>query len=359
MFFNVDADDGASVRGWIAPDNPSATPRIVIVIPGRDEIEIEAKRPRNDIRDAGLHATGHVGFAVDRTVVPDIETVQDIEILEAETRLPIYRRFQVAQHLRKKFFLFDPSLMPHRRILAGIGRHFSLNYVFAERFARETMTVIINNYHCNSIFIGGRPNYNRYQDHLQERGFIRAALLRDPYEELAERMLFLSLLKKSSSPEALSRFTNGVAPLLEWSAAIEFSDLKSILDALRKLNDVQREAIASPMVRSLGCDPEERPERRHVSVALENLATMEVVGLRERFPFFRRMLEHIVGTDVFGDAEPTVSPSVHELAQTLRRIGIAADLLEHDLVLYAHARDAVLIGVTGEDSTKYRDAHSM
>ena len=127
MFFNIDHDDGRSISGWFAPDNPSTTPKIAIIIPGRDEIVIEARELRTDIRDLGVHNTGMVGFLINESTIIDLEHLSDVELVDADTRLPLHRRFQPGQHLERKLFLFDCSVMPQRAMMKTIASHFSLN----------------------------------------------------------------------------------------------------------------------------------------------------------------------------------------------------------------------------------------
>jgi hypothetical protein len=359
MFFNIDADNGNVVSGWFAPDNPAAVPQIAILIPGRNEIRIEATIQRNDVRDLGIHNTGQVGFRIDKAIVPDIASVADLELVEAETRLPIYRRFQSEHHLEQKLFLFDSSLIPQRRVQANIRRHFSLNYFSSERYSLETMIVLINNHMAKSVFVTGRSNYSRYLGYLEKARYLRAAILRDPFDELAERLLFLNLLSKSDELQIASNFVTGVTPLLDMARDLPFNDPKALLTRFRNLTVEQSQALANPMTRMFGCDVEALPERKHVSVALDNLAGMDVVGYRARYDAFRAILAQTVGADILGDEQPTEFVSVRAFAETLSRISIVVDLLEHDLALYSYAQEAIDVGIEGRDKEGLRDTQSM
>src|SRR5208283_5676673 len=116
MFFNIDVDEGGAIRGWLALDNPSVIPSLIVLIPGREEIRVEANVMRHDIKELGIHNTGQVGFEVDRRLVEGLDQIDDITIVEAESRLPIFRRFQIDRHIEKKVFLFDSSAIPQRNI---------------------------------------------------------------------------------------------------------------------------------------------------------------------------------------------------------------------------------------------------
>lgn len=359
MFFNIDADTGRSISGWLAPDNPSATPRLVIVIPGRADIEVEAGLPRPDVRELGIHSTGLIGFSIGASLIPDLHTLDDVTLLEAQTGMPIYRRFQIGRHLERKLMLFDASLMPQRRILASMGARFALNYPSSERNSLETMIVLINNHMAKSALISGRSNFNRYSGYLVNAGYMRAAILRDPFEELAERIMFLHLLTKSEAAHLAPNFVTGVEPLVDFARDLPLSDHRALLLAFRRLNDDQKLALNSPMVRMLGCNVEETPERRNVSIALDNLASMELVGSRARYEVFNAMLTQLLGADLLGDERPTSFTTVKELAGSLSRIGLVADLLEHDLALYTLADEAIGIGLEGREDEVKRDTQSM
>lgn len=359
MFFNIDADEGNSIRGWVAPDNPSATPKLIVIIPGGDELEVEADIPRPDIRDLGIHSTGLVGFNINSEIIPSLRELDDIEIVEAETRTQIYRRFQIDRHLERKLFLFDCSVMPQRRLVSAANRLFTLNYPRSERYAFETMIVIINNAFNKSIFISGRSNFNRYSHFLRNADYMTAAVLREPFEELAERLLLLSLLSKSDAAHLIPSFAIGIAPLVDFARDLPFGDQKALTNAFRGADDEQRQALMSPMTRTFGCNVDELPERRHVSIALENLATMDLVGTRSRFGVFRSLLKGLLGADLLGEDEPATFDSVQALATTLSRIGLVADILEHDLALYSYADEAIVSALDGRAGVVERDTQTM
>lgn len=359
MFFNIDSDRGAVISGWFAADNPSISARIAVRIPGREEVVVAADLQRNDVRDLGIHGTGRVGFHIDKSVVADLDKLVDVEIVEADSRLPIYRRLQPGRHLEKKLILFDAALMPQRRVLDQIRDCFALAYYSAERYSLETSIVLISNHQAPSLVVTGRHNYNRYATYLDNAGFVKAALLRDPFEELAERLLFLNLLAKSPSAHLASIFLTGVAPLLDFAGKLPLGDSKALVSQFRQIDEEQKRAIASPMVRMFGCNVGEEPERRHVSTALDNLAAMDVVGCRERYDAFRNLLWQTLGVDVLGDEALSVFSSAPKLAADLKRIGVVGDLLEHDATLYGLASGAIDAGISGEADVNQRDTQAM
>lgn len=354
MHFIIDIDSGDAISGWLAPDNPSTVPHFIVSIPGRDEIAIRANVMREGIRDLGLHATGECGFFISTDIVPDLPQVMDIEIMEAETRLPIYRRFQADLDIPRKIFLFDCSIIPQRRIQNEIKNRFSLTYFNSERNGLETTIAIIANPTNRSTFVSGRSVLMRYDDLLKEKDYLRVALLREPHEELAERLYFFNFLVREGDAASFSTYTHGARSLLEFARDLPFNDLKALTGAFRASSDQQRRELMSPMTRVFGCDVDEVPKHANVSKALDSLADFDVVGTRERFPLFRDLLAGAVGSNIFGDEEPVVFQSVKTLAANLARIGVVNDLLADDLALYSYVEDAINEGVSTPDATLQR-----
>jgi len=345
MLFNVDMDSGGVISGWVAPDNPNATTHVSIIIPGRDEIDVEARIMRDDVRDATFHNTGHTGFFIDASVVPDIEDLDDIELVETKTRLPIYRRLRNSTRLERKIMLFDSVAMPRRNIINNIRNNFILSYLNSERFSLETMSGIVNNTTNKSIFIAGRSNYSRYMDLLDKNGYIRAAMIRDPIEELAERLLFANYLRLPETSNVMRMFMSDLAPLLSFVQDLPFTDFKALKMAFANLSTEQSDAMTSPMVRMFGCIVGEAPKWTDISVALENLASIDIVGKHSEFNAFRALLTSALGTDVLGAQPPPALPSVATLAAALTRIGAVTDLLSYDLAFYSYAEEALQTGL--------------
>jgi hypothetical protein len=359
MLFNIDIDQGRSIGGWLAPDNPNASPRIVVRIPGRDDLVITAAIHRPDIRDLGMHGTGLVGFEVSDRDIADLADIETIELLEAESGIPIYGRFLNGRHIEHKLFYFDCSVRPQKRIINAAAEHFTLNYSASERHSFETMIGVINNSRNKSIFITGRSNFNRYTALLHGAGFLAVAMLNDPFEELAERLLLLNLIAKSEAGHLLPTFFTGLEPLVDFARDLPFNNPKGLLAAFRGTTDDQRLALMSPMTKTFGCNIDEPPERRHVSIALENLASMDLVGVRGKFPAFRSLLAGLLGVDLFEENETVAYPSIRVLADSLSRIGLVTDLLEDDLALYSFTEESINIALPDQGGGAVQDAQPI
>jgi hypothetical protein len=348
MIFNIDVDEGSRIIGWLVPDNPGATPKIIIILPNGEELQLSATISRPDVVDLGFHhATALVGFIIDEGLIPNLQEIQDIQILDGEGRVPIYRRYQISRHLDKKLCYYDLSVMPQRKIMQRLSSRFALAYNYAQRYPLETTMMLVNNPNSKSVLISGRPHFMRQYGLLRNAGFIICAVLRDPYEELAERLVFINLLANSKASHLLPQFVSDVQPLVDFARELPLSDQRALIAKFRGMTREQREAISNPMTRVFACGIDEHPEHRHISTALDNLGGMDVVGTRSRFADFRAVLANVIGDDVIGQDDLEIFDKVHETREMLASIGMVSDLLEHDLSLYAYASEAINVGLDG------------
>ena len=164
---------------------------------------------------------------------------------------------------------------------------------------------------------------------------------------------------RSDASQLQATYGTGLAPLSQFARGLPFNDPKELLIAFRGANDQQLQTMMSPMVRMLACEVDELPNHRHVSIALERLATMDVVGTRTHYDAFRAILGQLLGANVLGDDDPASFQTVGVLAQTLSRNGIVANLLEQDVALYSYAQEAITSGLADRESLAQRDTQTI
>ncbi|WP_312363375.1 hypothetical protein [Ensifer sp.] len=342
MQFFIDIDNGSVISGWLIPDNPGDTPELTIKVASRKDVQFKANVLRTDLRDLGMHTTGLAGFHIDESTVPELGELADVTIVEAESGLIIYRRFNLAKHKDLKLLVTDASLLPQLKLLREVSQNFAMSYPLAERLSLDTLSGILALRFSDSIFVGGSVNWMRYGSVALEQRFVSCALLRDPFDELAEKLLFLSHLAKNPSKSPLGAYAafSTFSEILPQLSSIDFSDEKSLLTAFRTMPPSARRAFRSPMTRLYGSLPEEEIQRRNVSVALDNLAQFTVVGLRENFEMFACMANAQLNADIFPSQGLDELPATFELSARLARIGLVLDLLDEDVALYSFAKEA-------------------
>lgn len=346
MQFHIDQDNGATIAGWLVPDNPALTPTIVINVPGHDERKLQANVLRTDLKDLGLHATGMAGFLIDESILPGLATADEVEIRDAATQIPVFRRFRPQQHLLRKLFLYTFHAMPQMQVESTLSRHFALSYSAIEQHSFDTLFSIINNQFGNSIFVAGRPRYFRYRGLLKDRSFSTAALLRDPFDELAERMLFVRYAASDKSPNFTGKYLTGLEPLTGLTRNCDFNEPDTIASTFGKITESQQQALFNPLIRTLACDLDEVPSAKHIPIALDYLAGMNAVGLFSHFDQFRPTITELMGIDGLGEAQLNEVSFVSRVASELRKLDPVRRLLAFDAELYARASDAILRGLS-------------
>jgi hypothetical protein len=345
MHFFVDHDSGSSISGWVVPDNPGEVPNFVVRVPGRPDVAMPANVLRTDLRDLGLHSTGLAGFNIDDQYIGGLAEIADVTILDASSGIPIYRRPDPNQHLDKKLLLLDVAIFPQIRIIRRVMASFALAYPVVDRLPIETITAVIVNKAATSIFVAGQPNWSRHGSLAREKNYITAALLRDPFEDLAERLLFIAHLAKRSNRNAFNSSLEKYEPVLEFISEMDFADRKSVLTGFRKMAPEYRRLFRSPMTTVFGGAPESELQRRNVSVALDSLAQIDIVGVRPLYDDFASMLDAALAKRILSGSQLEMLPGTLELAANLAELGLVADLLDEDIALYSFACEAVEAGL--------------
>lgn len=322
-------------------DNPADTPSFCIRIAGRADIRFEANWNRPDVVDLGLHATGQVGFAIDETMIPDIAELRSLRIYETSTGIIIYCRFEPETMVEKRLLLLDSSVFPQINFVRSLAANFGLQYPMVERYSLETAYSILTQDVVKSAFVSGSLNWMRAAGPAQTSQFITAALLRDPFEELAERFLFLKNLDSARPSPITTSILERQQPLLSLIRNMDFSDRKSIVKPLRNMSREQQRLLRSPMTYTYGAAPDDQIQRRNVSVALDNLSQINLVGVRDHLESFTEGLANMIGVQSIRDADIVTLSGVQSLAVQLMEIGSICDLLDEDIALYSFVKKAV------------------
>jgi hypothetical protein len=340
MQFGVDTDTGDIITAWITLDHPDAIPTISVSAGNAPPKKLEPKYLRAGVKARGLHNSGMVGFRIDKTNFPGVEKAANLEIRNNETNLVIYRRPR-KHDVKQKLFRLELQGMPQTQLELQISKHFSLSYHAVERHPYETLKSVIGNKFAQSIYVSGRPSFSRYGYLLSEYGFKMATVLRDPYEELAERFLFIRYASSNDRPDYIADHMTGFEPLIDIAKNFDITSDDSLRSTFEGLNDAQRKALTNPFVRALTCDVDEWPEPHHVGLALENLATFDVVGLYSRYDTFKSMVHDLLGTNAIGDFTPVEVSWAPMMAAKLAQIPVVTELLALDIEFYEYARDAI------------------
>ena len=342
MQFHIDTDAGNAVTGWLVPTKPDAVPTILVRARGGSTIELRANRARPDLVKIGVHATGVAGFLIDGAVVPGLNPNDELELRDGETNLLIYRRPR-REVVEVKLFRYTQGFGVQSALDRALASHFTLAYENCGEFPFPTMFAVLNNQTCPSILASGAMSYHRYQQLCEERGFLTCSVLKNPFDALAEMLLSVEhAFRTERVADSQTLPTSHCAPLAPWFESLDAEPLADdawLEQAFSNLTGPQRSLLSNPCVRALACN-DEPADRRHVSIALENLANLSLAGVDDDLTSFGQILSELSGVGLADDLDTSSPPEVRELSERLSRLGAVADLLSLDITFYDYAREA-------------------
>jgi hypothetical protein len=348
MLFDIRRVDD-SVGGWVAPDNPSTVPVVEIIKPNGEVIELATNFPRPDVKEAGIHHSGDIGFNINARTVPGVD-IENIEIRDKHTSILLYRPFRPEKHLKVRLCRFEMQAMPNAAIEALWERRFQFYYNTIERYPLDTMFGILQNPGSESIMLAGRFSLFRYEHLLRGADYKMVALLRDPIEELAERLLFVRYATSSNNYETFRHYLTGLDGLTLVARRLDLSQPETINEAFAYLPEKQRAELSNPLTRALACNINEDPASVHVEFALARLSALDLVGLRSQYDIFKQALAKLIGTDILGDRQPVNISEASRLAVQLAKSPVVQSLTALDVRLYKYVETAIKRAVEPQDS---------
>jgi hypothetical protein len=340
MLFNIEADRGNQIVGYVVPDEYSTSPTLYITEGGSRLAELTCREERPALVAAGRHATGLCGFTIDESIVPDLAQNHSLEIREADTGIIIYRRRRPTEVVHRRVFRLETHLFPLWRLDERVEHKFQYFHKGVERHGRETTTQVFLLNNVSSLYLSGRLAYSAYQNYLHDQAFKCFAVLHEPFFELAERLLTLRHVAKFGD-ELL-----GPRDMITYGSAIEFAQqIEPDRRILRRAFDAMPKPViallANPLTRQLTSESiDQPPPKNGVAKALSALANFSVIGLREQQDSF------LTGVESLLDIEPASLPpiphfsAVGQLAEELRRLPETELLLESDLEIYQTVKSA-------------------
>jgi hypothetical protein len=339
MLFSIDEDVGERIIGWLMPDNPASTPRILVHLDPEHHVVVEAFVYRPLLKEMALHNTGICGFVIDEANCPGVTAAAKLEITDADNNLLIYRRRVGVPFAEQKFLRLETQLFRSSSLDEQLAPLFQMSYKSMELFPEETTRSIFAIPFTKSIFASGRIFFRAWEPLLRDRGFKIGILLREPFEEMSERLL---ILKWASSLDATSTVIDLMPALQTCAGALRGLDLTDAgaLDAiLSRPSDELRALLYNPLVYQLAApNAFDAPPTPETAAALDALAELDAVGLRADLRSFFDLLAAVLDLpDPLADIPLAASKTVIGFADALRNMRSARALIENDLEVYSEA----------------------
>jgi hypothetical protein len=342
VLFNVEYDHGDVLEGYLIPDGFSDEPKIIVARDDGTLVSFSCDQPRPAVVQSGRHATGMVGFRLDRKTMPDLVLQDHLAIHEAKSGLLIYRRPLIDSPVQMKLLRLELSLLPMNKFDQYCGHHFQYAVSAVERYGHETT---LQAFHLNgvpSIFISGRLLLRNYEEFL-DKGFRVIADIPDPYYEMASRLFILKRLAKGSVTFIGDRDRLILSAAVEHFADVNLTDTAGLNRALKRAPDKVRTVLLSPVTRQLVTSyPEQRVSRRDVAPAIDALSRFTVVGYGDENTHFQDAVGELLGLE--GPSIPVLPRHsiLKELARQLSELPVAELMLEEDLIFDHYVRHALM-----------------
>lgn len=333
MLFNVEADHGHEIIGYLVPDNGNETPVVRILRDGRPAVDVACNVVRDAVRMAGRHSTGMVGFQIDAEHVPDLTPDETLAIVDARSRVPIYRR-PLPGDLAMGVFRLETQWLPLSALDRSLARRFQYACFDIERFGHETVTQTFHMHAVQSIYHAGRHLYRNYHSMIPEH-FLRLIVLQDPYVELAERLLMLAAGPEQAPDHLGERDFAMMMFGFEWFEGANLASVRNLRTALARMPGRVDVLLRSPLTRQLATQiPDEPTTTASLTAALDSLSEFTVIARREA-P--QRSADDIAAVLGIEPGEVPIFEAKHEalqLAERLRDLQVSEALLAEDLVLH-------------------------
>lgn len=339
MLFNIEVDSGDHIVGYVVPDSFVAQAEIVVSRRGEEVLRLRADLPREAIRVWGRHETGNVGFAIGEALLPGLAQMSDLEIQDAGSGLIIYRRRDPEEIIHKKVLRLETQLLPLMRLDRVLQPYFQFYFPLVDRYGLET---------CQQVFMMSKPSsyasgriLYKSVEHIVEAGYTSIALVQDPFEELAERILVLRLIAQGYSNYLGSRDAVMFEEAIAFAASLPLDDERELKRAFRDLPHSAELALGDPLVRQLTTKlPDEVVSGASIGTALNILSSFQVLGLRSESGAFVEALADLFLLDPAQFPALDQAPPTQALAARLRACSSAEALLENDLALYGYIKSA-------------------
>lgn len=331
MLFNIEADTGGELVGYLVPDSVDDTPRLCLVGDGRLLWSGDANEIRPSLVEAGRHRTGVCGFRIGTEEVPGLDRFTELELRDIATGLTVYRRRPT--RVTARIFRLETRLIASRGFDRAMEGLFQGWYPGIERFGVETVDQVLLLGGTSSVFASGRVHVPAHAG-LSDGGTTVILGLRDPFEELAERMLVMTGCLGPVDHLVPQRERLAWRRALAALDGIEIQRAKDLRRFFRRIDPDVAATLSNPLTRQLTClGPGELCAPNAISVALRTLSGFDIVAPDALTGFFQSAVGTFLDMPV-----PGLSPAsdqVRWVSDTLAEIGIVEAILECDLSVYS------------------------
>lgn len=339
MLFNIEADRGDVIEGYLIPDGFSDRPSICVIGEEGEILRLECRHGRSSVLQSGRHETGTVGFRLDNTILPGLKNRRRLEIRDAKSGILVYRR-PMEHQVGMKVFRMEFQMLPMMKFDHYCSGRFQYALCGMERFGQETALQAFHLSAIESIYLSGRLHLRNFEEFL-DKGFTVIGYLPDPYYEMAARLTMLKRLSQTNIAFLGERDRLSMSAAAAHFAEVVLDDERSLKKALQSASPKIRDGLVSPATRQLvRTSPDQSVARGDVAPAIDLLSRFAIVG-QDGMPFhFESAAAELMELPLENVPSVTRHSALEGIAERLRALTIAETLLEADLILHHYVREA-------------------
>lgn len=324
---------------WVVPDNPGATPAVIVSTDGgRTRRREETNRFRPDLKDLRIHSTGNCGFIMTAENLPEMAGDDPFEIYEAESNLLVYRRAP-KDCLRTRVLFLHGQMMERCNLVRHLANDFQMVYSDVELIPEEALIHIFYGF-STSCLVSGAFLFSNYRGMVERMEYVRTALLIDPVWELAASFSLLRTIAHANPVSDDWRHL-GRDSLVAQFKDVDLTNPAEINRALKQLGERDYTSLCNPLVRRFSAKLADEPiQPSHVPKALDAIADFEVIGFDDEFPAFQDLLSDHLDRDCSMIEHEQDTPEFAAIVEAVSRSRAAAEMLIHDFEFYEKVRTA-------------------
>ncbi|SDO22026.1 hypothetical protein [Ensifer sp. YR511] len=341
MNFSVHQDTGSEIHGYLVPDGFSTKPIVAVRLNESSTTEIACWLYVEGAYTQGLHETGNVAFILSESNVPGISTAERVEISDVESGLIFYRRASL-DNIPRKVLRVETSYVPHSELDLSLKPHFQFFEHRAERHGFETVRQMLEILHQPSIYVSGRILLKNYQVYIDYNIDVTMIGLRDPFYELALRLITFSRYNLHRFAFVPERDKTIFRPVIDCFAGLDVRDEGAVRRAIRQAPKDTLSVLSSPFTQQLmAANPSEPARLDSVVGALDALSQFTLFDAGQDDTSYAKNIAELLGLPEGSVNMRPQLEAVHQLADILREIGSVSHLLESDLILYHFIQKAL------------------
>ncbi|NNM74541.1 hypothetical protein [Enterovirga aerilata] len=340
MLFNIEHDLGREIIGYLVPDGFTGRATIRVTRRGDELLTKQTDSLRESLVHAGRHETGLCGFTIDDGEIPGLAEITDLEIRDAESDVIIYRRYNPEAIVRQKIFRLETHLLPLSRIDRAVQPRFQFYFPSIDRFGLETTHQMFLMNNTDSVYASGRVSYRSVEYYL-DQGYTSVAMVQEPFEELAERVLLLRLIGENRAGILGLRDSVTFETVKSFASGLPLDSDRALSRAFRDMDPEVANMLTDPVTRQLTTRlPDEVLKPSSIGQALSVLSGFRIVGVRHRAELFADAL--VDALSLHTGEVPVVEPipAARELGARLREMPSVERLLEHDIAVFHFLSEA-------------------